>query len=334
VCDAPGEVRLKELPVPLPERGEVVVRVKAALTCGTDLKLIKRGHPKIPFPLTLGHELAGVVHASGPGAPLPEGVRVTAAVTGPCGSCAECASGRENLCATAFDDFLWGAFAEYVRVPARVARRGLKALPDTLAFESAALLDPLASVLHGLSRAPIRPGSTVLLWGAGPIALLFALVLRRSAARVFVLGRRAPRLRAFEQHGVRALERAALSSAAAIREAFGGRGADLVIDTTGDAALVPELVAVSARGGTVLLFAGAANGSAASVDLVRVHYDEVSLVGSFHYTPADADAALGLLASGAVPEGALVTATSALEDYESVFERARSGEGMKTAFLP
>jgi L-iditol 2-dehydrogenase len=335
VCDAPGEVRLKELPLPRPERGEVVVRVKAALTCGTDLKLIRRGHPKIPFPLTLGHELAGVVHASGPGAALPEGARVTAAVTGPCGSCGDCVSGRENLCSTAFDDFLWGAFAEYVRVPARVARRGLKLLPDTLAFPTAALLDPLASVLHGLSRVPVRSDSTVLLWGAGPIALLFALALRRAGtSRVFVLGRRASRLRAFEAHGVFALDRSAVPTAAALKEALGGRGADLVVDTTGDAELVHELVSAAARGGSVLLFAGAASGSAAPVDLVRVHYDEVSVVGSFHYTPADADAALELLASGAIPEGALVTATSALEDYERVFERARSGEGMKTAFLP
>jgi L-iditol 2-dehydrogenase len=121
---------------------------------------------------------------------------------------------------------------------------------------------------------------------------------------------------------------------AALKEALGGRGADLVVDTTGDAELVHELVSAAARGGSVLLFAGAASGSAAPVDLVRVHYDEVSVVGSFHYTPADADAALELLASGAIPEGALVTATSALEDYERVFERARSGEGMKTAFLP
>src|SRR5512135_1314323 len=105
VCEAPGEVRLREIPEPLPSAGEVVVRVGAALTCGTDLKLIRRGHPKVPFPVTLGHELAGVVHASGAGAPFAEGQRVVPAVTGPCGHCAECAAGRENLCATAFDEF-------------------------------------------------------------------------------------------------------------------------------------------------------------------------------------------------------------------------------------
>src|SRR5438552_16977833 len=109
VCEAPGEVRLRELPEPVPSAGEVVVRVGAALTCGTDLKLIRRGHPKVPFPVTLGHELAGIVHSAGSGAPFSSGERVAAAVTGPCGHCAECVGGRENLCATAFDAFLWGA---------------------------------------------------------------------------------------------------------------------------------------------------------------------------------------------------------------------------------
>jgi L-iditol 2-dehydrogenase len=335
VCEAPGEVRLRELPEPSPASGEVIVRVGAALTCGTDLKLIRRGHPKIPFPVTLGHELAGVVHASGSGAPFSEGERVTSAVTGPCGHCAECASGRENLCATAFDDFLWGAFAEYVRIPARVVRRGLRTIPATLPYTTAALLDPLASVIHGLGRLVLTPDDTVVVYGSGPIALLFGVLLRRrGVTRVFAVGRSPSRLHAMRRQGIEAIDRGVSAVRPALREATGGRGADVVVDTTGDPGLVPDLVEISARGGTVLLFAGAGGGARVAVDPLRIHYDEVSLVGSFHYTPADADAALDLLANDAIPVDALVTAIARLDEYETVLENARRGEGMKTAFLP
>jgi L-iditol 2-dehydrogenase len=312
-----------------------VVRVGAALTCGTDLKLIRRGHPKIPFPVTLGHELAGIVHSAGSGAPFSSGERVAAAVTGPCGQCAECLAGRENLCATAFDDFLWGAFAEYVRVPARVVRRGLKAIPSALPFTSAALLDPLASVLHGLSRLALTPEATVVLYGSGPIALLFGVVLRRRGiTRVFAVGRRPARLAGMRRQGIEAIDSTSTEVGPAIRDATAGRGADVVVDTTGDSTVVPDLVALAARGGTVLLFAGAGGAAQVAVDPLRIHYDEVTLAGSFHYTPADADAALDLLANDAIPVDAVVTGLSRLEDYERVFERARRGEGMKTAFLP
>ena len=335
VCEAPNEVRLRDVPEPVASAGDVVVRVGAALTCGTDLKMVRRGHPKVPFPVTLGHEFAGIVHASGDGAPFGPGERVACAVTGPCGWCEECVSERENLCASAFDELAWGAFAEFVRVPARVVRRGMRAIPSTLPFTSAALLDPLASVLHGIARLAVNPDSTVVLFGTGPIALLFGAVLRRRGlTRIFAVGRRPSRLAAFRAEGIEPIDRSATSPRPAIRDATAGHGADVVVDTTGDATVVPDLVDLAARGGTVLLFAGMAKGSRVAIDPYRVHYDEVTLLGSFHYTPADADEALDLLANDAIPVDRVITSMSRLESYEEVFERLKRGEGMKTAFLP
>lgn len=335
ICESAGEVRLKEVPEPVPGAGDVVVRVGAALTCGTDLKMIRRGHPKVPFPVTLGHEFAGVVHSTGSGAPFEQGERVACAVSGPCGHCTECVTGRENLCPTAFDRPVWGAFAELVQVPARVVRRGLRTIPSTLPFTAAALLDPLASVLHGMSRISVTPDSTVVLYGCGPMALLFGIVLRRSGlTRILAVGRRPSRLAALRKQGIDAVDRSVTAVRPAVRDATAGHGADLVIDTTGDAALVPDLIEIAARGGSVLLFAGAAGGSRVAVDPLRIHYDEVTLVGSFHYTPEDADAALDLLTNDAIPVDAIVTSMSRLDSYEEVFARARRGEGMKTAFLP
>ena len=128
--------------------------------------------PKIPFPLTLGHEFAGVVESAGKGAGFAPGERVTAAVSGPCGSCAACRAARENLCETAFERPLFGAFADFLSVPGRIVRSGLRRIPADLADESAALLDPLASVVHALGRVRAAAGGDVLIVGTGPIAAM------------------------------------------------------------------------------------------------------------------------------------------------------------------
>lgn len=334
-CERPGVVVLRDdIPIPTPSIGEVVVRVAAALTCGTDLKLIRRGHPKVPFPVVLGHELAGVVARVGEGAAFSIGDRVTATTTGPCGLCVECEAGRENLCPTAFDRPLWGAFADYVRVPARVVLRGLRLVPPALSDTAAALLDPLASVVRGVSRAGIQAGSTVLVYGAGPIGLLWTVLARAAGARVLAAGRRTGRLAALAAQGAEPIDLTANSVRAAVREATRGRGADVVVDLTGDARLASDLLELVGRGGTLMLFAGAPRDACVELHAGRIHYDEVSVVGSFHYTPADAWTAFDHLVRGTIPVEALVTGSDPLEAFEEVFARLARGDGMKTAFLP
>jgi len=334
VCEGPGHVALRELPEPEPGPGEVVVRVEATLTCGTDLKLVRRGHPKVPFPTVLGHEFCGRVARVGALAPFAVGERVTSAVTGPCGACRECAAGRPNLCTTAFDHRVWGTWAEYARVPARIVSAGLLRVPDSLSSVTAALLDPLASVLRGLGRVPDPAGRTALVLGAGPIALLFtSLLLRRGASRVFVAGRTPARLAAHAALGAETVS-ARESLTTQMRDLTDGHGADLVVETTGAPAVADEAASLASRGGTVLLFAGLAREVRLAVLAHRVHYDEVSLVGSFHYTAADARAALELLASGEVPADRLVTSESPLEKYPFVLERLSRGQEMKVAFRP
>lgn len=325
---------LRELPDPEPGPGEVVVRVEATLTCGTDLKLVKRGHPKVPFPTVLGHEFSGRVQRVGAGAPFSEGERVTSVVSAPCGECHECRYGHPNLCGTAFEHRVWGTWAELVKIPARVVRYGLLRVPDGLAPAAAALLDPLASVLRGLGRVPDAAGRTVLVLGAGPIALLFTILLkRRGARRVLVAGRNAGRLAAHAAEGAETLA-SGEGLAERILALTDGHGADLVVEATGDPAVAEEAVTLAARGGTVLLFAGLAHEARLSVLAHRIHYDEVTLAGSFHYTPAEAREALDLLSRGEVPTEHLVTGESPLEEYASVLERVAGGNDMKVAFLP
>ena len=333
VCEAPGRAALISRPDPVPSAGEVVVRVEASLTCGTDLKLFRRGHPKVPFPVTLGHELSGVVAAAGDGASFEPGERVTSAVSAPCGACAACRAGRENLCETAFDKPLWGAFAEYVRLPARLVRGAVRRVPTSLSFGAAALLDPLASVVHGLSRVPEVQGGAVLIAGCGPIAALQLLLLRERARKVVVAGVEPVRLRCLEKERAETVlvERGAPGDAVA--SAVPGLF-DLVVDTTGSPAVASSLAGKVAPGGTLLLFAGMADGVSIPADAYRIHYEEVSVVGSFHYTPADADRALELLASGVVSFPAVLSKTRPLAEWREAFEEVERGDVMKVVLVP
>jgi L-iditol 2-dehydrogenase len=330
VCDGPERVALREVATPEPGPGEVLVRVAAALTCATDFKLLRRGHPKIPFPLTLGHEFAGVVESAGEGAGFQAGDRVTSAVSAPCGECAECRAGRENLCDTAFERPLFGAFADFLLVPPRIVRNGLRRIPPGLSDEAAALLDPLASVVHALGRVKAAAVGDVLIVGTGPIAAMLFFLLRGKEGtsgaerRIVVAGRREERLVFFERNKAE-VARVGDSSP---------RSFSLVIDTTGDPGVIEALPGLAADGGTVLLFAGLPAGARVSLDAHAIHYREVSILGSFHYTPREADEALALLSRGAVPAAEIVSTRRPLTAWREAFDLARSGATMKVCLVP
>lgn len=331
VCDGPERVSLREVATPEPGPGEVLVRVTAALTCATDFKIVKRGHSKFPFPLTLGHEFAGLVARAGEGAGFQAGDRVTSAVSSPCGACAACRGGRENLCETAFERPLFGAFADFLLVPRRAVKNALRRIPDGLNDEAAALLDPLASVVHGLGcvNEAARAGG-VLIIGTGPIAAMLLFLLRGkewktgAERRLVVAGRREERLVFFERH---------MTEVARIGDAPRETGFSLVIDTTGDPGVIESLPALAADGGTVLLFAGVPSGTRVSLDAHAIHYREVSIVGAFHYTPREADEALALLSRGAIPVEDIVSAHRPLADWQAAFDLARNG-AMKVCLVP
>ncbi len=364
VCDGPERVALREVATPEPGPGEVLVRVAVALTCATDFKLLKRGHPKIAFPLTLGHEFAGLVESAGEGAGFQAGERVTSAVSAPCGVCAECRAGRENLCESAFERPLFGAFADFLLVPEHLVKNGLRRIPPGLSDEGAALLDPLASVVHALSRVKAAAGGDVLIVGTGPIAALLFFLLRGKEGtggelrRIVVAGRRPKKLVFFERNkaevartGGSSRETAAAAAPVSLFtfkenlpvpsriESKRGEGAkkplfSLVIDTTGDPGVIEALPGLAADGGTVLLFAGLPAGARVSLDAHALHYREVSIVGSFHYTPREVDEALALVSRGAIPAGEIVSARRPLASWREAFDLAASGSALKVALIP
>ncbi len=322
-----GEFSERELPPPRAGPGEVVLRVRAALTCGTDVKLLSRGHPRIALPVTMGHEACGEIVELGEGVTgFSVGDRVVPGISGPCGTCRECRRGFENLCATGHADRTWGAFAELLRVPGGVVRRNLHHVPPSLPDEVAAFLDPLASVLHGWGRlAPAR--GTLLVYGAGALGLLWAATARAFGVPAIVAARGgARRLEIARAYGARVIDLE--------REEPASTGLpDVAVDCTGDPEVWRRLAGLVAPGGRVLLFGGCAPGATATWDAARLHYSEISLVGSFHYTPGEARAAMEMLSSGEIDPAPLVTDRGTLSDVPRFLSAHGGGEGIRYALL-
>jgi L-iditol 2-dehydrogenase len=323
-----GRFEERDLPAPEPGPGEAVVRVRSALTCGTDLKLLSRGHARIALPVTMGHELCGDVVAVGDGVDRALlGARVVPGVTGPCGACGACREGRENLCASGHADRTWGAFAELVRVPAGVVSRNLHRVPAGVSDETAAFLDPLASVIHGWSRlGALAPRSRVLVAGTGALAFLWAATAKERRVEIAVAGRRPERAALARHYG------AAFFELSRFEELRGGYEA--AVDATGDPGVWSLLTEAVRPGGRVLLFGGCAPGTAVRFDAARLHYAEISLIGAFHSTPAEAAEALALIASGAVDPSPLISGRGALADLPRFLEEQARGEGVRYAVSP
>ena len=195
-------IQIEEIAPPALKPGEVRIRIEAALTCGTDLKVFKRGYHArmIVPPAVFGHELAGVIsELQTPNSEFRIGDRVAVANSAPCGECFHCRAGQENLCEDLL--FLNGAYAESIVVPARLVQKNLLRLKPETDFRDAALVEPLACVVQGVEDMNLRAGLHVLILGAGPIGLMFVALARNLGCDVTVAGRRAARLQAAQRLG-------------------------------------------------------------------------------------------------------------------------------------
>src|SRR5262245_35737439 len=309
VFHGPGDLRFEEVPWPTPGPGEIVMKIDAALTCGTDVKTLRRGHPvMIPHvPTVFGHELAGAVSAVGAGVTgIREGDRVTVANSAPCGECRSCRIGRPNLC----EDLLFvnGAYGEAIALPARLVRRNVVALSDGIPAARAAFAEPLACALGGIERARLESGQTVVIFGHGPLGCLLGMVAASRQARVILVGKAGWRLEQVKRLKIAECVDATATSdpVAALRAMTNGHGAEVAIDATGRPEVWEQAIATTGRGGTVVFFGGCAPGTSVSLDTRRVHYEELTLVGAFHHTPDLIRRAVELLETKALnPDGLL-----------------------------
>ena len=336
------DVRLEQLPVPLPGPGEVLVNIGAALTCGTDVKVYRRGyHAKmIRPPAIFGHEFAGTVAAVGAGVNrFSAGDRVVAANSAPCGACYYCQKLRPELCEDLL--FLNGAYAQYICIPERIVQKNLYHVPHNLALELAALSEPLACVVRGMEFLTIGEGETAIVLGLGPIGLFFVRLLVLTGARVIAVGRRKSRLALASALGADALVDIDQYPPEMISEAVksltqGGYGADLVVEAVGQPAAWEQAITMARKAGTVSLFGGCPADTAITVNTHRIHYDEITLTGTFHHTPTAFRKALDLLAAGDVPGELFIQDRQPLNRLPAILQALANGSSdlVKCAILP
>ena len=333
----PGRLELRDYVAPRPGPGELLIQIRCALSCGTDLKTFRRGHPVWKLPMPFGHEFSGVVVEAGEGVTaFKSGDEIMAAPTAPCGICFYCQHGQENLCDDALGRMVHGGYADLLLLPAHVVACNTFIKPADLPFEEAALLEPLSCVVHAQDMARPAKNETVVIIGGGAFGLLHMLMLKAGGAReVVVVGRGADRLKWAQDLGAdRVIDAAGADTAAEIARLNSGFGPDLVIECTGQVAGWQDALARVRRGGRVVFFGGCPSGTTLSVDTRRMHYDNLTLLAPFHFRPRDVRSARELLAGRTLNAGAIVNAQMPLADLAQVFEMLERGAVLKCAVIP
>jgi L-iditol 2-dehydrogenase len=291
------DLRLETVADPTPEPGEIIMQVLAATTCGTDLKVWRRGgHAKmLQLPTLFGHEAAGQIVAIGSGVrDWRIGDRVVANNSAPCFGCFFCQRQEYSLCTNLI--FNNGTFAQYLKIPAAIVQHNLLSIPPDLPDAVAALTEPLACVLHGVARSNVKPGDRVVVLGDGAIGLMFVGALTQQLTE--------------------------------------GWGADIVIEATGVPSVWEQAIACARPGATVNLFGGCPRDTAISVNTEQLHYSELTLKGVFHNTPQFVRSALNLLASRVLPFEQLVSDRQPLTQLEQVFQDMKARRAIKVAIEP
>ena len=340
VLRAPKVLEVGEIATPQAGPGELILKVRAATVCGTDLRILSGKKTKgIRFPSVIGHEFAGVVAHAGDGVTaFKVGDRVCMDPVVPCRACAYCPAGLENVCQNrqAMGYEFDGAFAEYIRIPAIALQAGnVFRVPEGMSFEAAALSEPLACCINGQKNARVGVGDSVVILGAGPIGLMHAALARVAGARQVIVSEPNPvRREAALARGVNhACDPTRENLLEFVRQRTDGLGADVVILAIGVPALANEALSLVRKGGRVNLFAGFSQGDMSTMDVNLIHYNEITVTGASALSRSGYELALNMLASGQIDATSLITHRYGVADSLEAFDVAGSGDAIKVAFL-
>nr|WP_155743665.1 zinc-binding dehydrogenase [Scytonema sp. UIC 10036] len=331
------DLRLEEVADPTPDKGEVILQMGVSTTCGTDLKVWRRGgHARMLKPPTLfGHEVAGRIVAVGKDVTdWQVGDRAVANNSAPCMKCFFCDRQEYSLC----PNLTWnnGTFAQYLKIPAPIVQHNMLPIPDDLPDELAAMTEPLACVLHGVARSNVKPGARVVVLGDGAIGLMFVAKLVDTQAEVLLFGGNDQRLAVGKKLGAAATfnYRELPDIPAVVKDLTQGMGADVAIEATGVPSVWETAIACARPGGTVNLFGGCPRDTTITVNTEQLHYSELTLKGVFHNTPVFVREALSLIASRKIPFELLISDRQPLTQLEQVFCDMRERKVIKVAIVP
>lgn len=337
----PGEIKVEEAPIPDIQENEMLLRVRAASICGTDLRIHKHGHFKIPTGerRVLGHETAGELARVGAKVKgFQEGMRVAVPPNIGCGVCELCRDGYNNMCPDyeAFGVSIDGAFQEYMRIPAFAIRGGnVFPIPDHLSYREAALVEPLSCVYNALRSVETSHLDAVLVIGAGPIGIMHVMLNKVAGAKkVIAADIRDDRLETIREFGADVTINSQTEDLqqAVLRETS-GRGADVVITAVSVPDVQAQAVDLLATHGRVNFFAGLGKGVRVPVDTNLVHYKGLKLVGTTGSTHSDYQKSLTLVSEGRIKLDRLITATFSLDEINAAFAYAAAAQGLKATIV-
>ncbi len=324
------DIRIEEKEIPKIKEGEVLVKIRYALTCGTDLKAYERGHPYIKYPIILGHEYVGeVVEVGKEVEGLERGDLITSANSAPCYDCFYCKKNLYNLCERLKENLIGftinGSFAEYMVVPERILRVNTYKIKETN-FRKYASLEPLACVVHSWNLIKVGENDEVLIIGSGPIAILHAQIALNHSKKVTLIGKHESRLKIARKLGIEVLD---LEQIRTKENEY-----DVVIEAVGSIEAWNMAFDFVRKGGTVLFFGGLSAGSKVCFDAYKIHYGEVKLLGSFHHEPNSVKKAFEMIEKNMVNTELIITSERKLEEIGKAFEDMANGKDMKVGILP
>ncbi len=336
---APLDVRYEEVDIKDPKEGEVQVKIEAALTCGTDVKTYRRGHPVLikRTPSGFGHEFSGTIFKIGKNVQgFNIGDRVVAANSAPCGECFYCKKGEYNLCENL--EFLNGAYSEYINIPKSIVKRNLLHIPDDLEFERAAFSEPLANVVHGIEKTNIKPGQSVGVIGLGPIGLMFVRLAKMKGAKVIAAGHNPLKLKLAKEFGCadEVVDLNKYKHPEKIFKSFSEskKGLDVGVECVGLPEVWEQMFSYVRKGGTIHFFGGCPSGSVVPFDTTKLHYDQIKIISVFHHTPLYFREALRLIYEEKLPVEKLITQTVSLEHAEEALIKQMNGRAVKVLIKP
>jgi L-iditol 2-dehydrogenase len=317
------------------------LKVEAVGLCGSDLRTLRSGHPRVTFPWIIGHEICGRVVATGSRCQGAWQVGELLAV-GPlayCGRCDFCLDGRFELC-EGYREIgqAWpGGMAEYIAIPEECVRLGnVRAVPAGTDPALAAISEPISSCIHAEEKGQVSLGDTVVIIGAGPIGCIHTSLARARGADKIILvdivDERLKMAEAFEPDFT--LNSAQVDLVSEVHRLLGGKGPDVVITSSPAPAAQVQAVEMARKGGRILLFGGLPKDQTKpGIDMNIVHYHALHLIGTTIFAPRHQLLSLKLLLSGRIPGEKLITRFP-LQDFNAGAQQALEGKLLKAVFLP
>ena len=338
----PKDLNVVEVDKPKPSDNQILIKVKACATCGTDAKIFNHGHPRLTPPQIIGHEIAGEIVEIGARVnnfKVGDRVQVIAAI--PCGQCWLCQSGRMTICQNQLSmgyQFA-GGFAEFMIIPDEVIRvNGVNKIPENVSFDEAAVTEPLACVLNSQQILQITKGDVVLVMGSGPIGCLHVRVARAlGATKVFLADINGGRVKLASDvvKPDATIDMSTQDLAAEMKKLTDGRGPNIIITAAPSGKAQEDAISMVSAGGKVSFFGGLPKENPfINCDANIVHYKEVTLYGANGSSPAQNKQALNMIATGEVEVSDLITHRVKLENVQSAIDAVLSGQAIKVVVNP